>query len=43
MGWTYKHRKLRDTLRAQYTDETGSADYTSREFKAWVDRLLTRK
>lgn len=36
MGWTYKHRKKRDELRAQYTRETGGDDYRSPEFEAWL-------
>ena len=43
MGWTYKHRKMRDKLRKRFTDETGSTDYTSPEFAAWVDRLLSEQ
>ena len=36
MGWTYKHRKLRDQLRKQFTEETGSTDYKSPAFEAWL-------
>ncbi len=41
MGWTYKQRKLRDQMRAQFTAQTGSTDYRSREFAEWVDRFLS--
>ncbi len=40
MGWTYKHRKWREQMRQKFTDETGSTDYTSREFAAWVEKQL---
>ena len=36
MGWTYKHRKMRDALRRRYTEETGLDDYRSPAFEAWL-------
>ena len=36
MGWTHKHRKMRDALRKRYTDETGKADYAAPAFKEWL-------
>lgn len=36
MGWTYKHRKKRDELRKQYTEETGRDDYKSPSFEEWL-------
>lgn len=40
MGFIYKKRKWRDQVRARYTSETGSDDYSSSEFSAWVDKYL---
>lgn len=37
MGWTYKHQKMRDTLRKAYTEATGSDDYRSLAFLEWVN------
>lgn len=36
MGFTYKHRKLRDEVRARYTAETGRDDFRAPEFEAWL-------
>ena len=36
MGWSYKHRKLRDTLRKQFSDETGR-NWRDPCFLAWVE------
>jgi len=40
MGWTHKHRRLRQQMRKKFTEETGSTDYTSRKFAAWVEKQL---
>ena len=37
MGWTHKHRKLRDHLRKAYTEQTGSTDYTPPAFQRWLE------
>lgn len=36
MGWTHKHRKLRDELRKAYTEETGRDDYRDPAFWEWA-------
>lgn len=43
MGWTYKSRKWRDQKRAEYTRQTGSDDFGSPDFKAWVEQRITNR
>lgn len=38
MGWTYKHRKLRDLLRARYLSETEKDDWSDPAFHVWLKR-----
>ena len=35
MGFTYKHRKQRDEIRAKFTGETG-LDYIDPRFEVWL-------
>jgi hypothetical protein len=34
-GWTYKQRKLRDKIRAEFKAETGK-EFTDKDFISWL-------
>lgn len=36
MGWSYNQRKWRDTIRSEYTAETGCFDFSTPQFEDWL-------
>lgn len=36
MGWTYKQKKMRDTVRAEYTATTGNSTFSGKDFENWL-------